>query len=189
MTLQVQFQTMYMMLMSGLSMGIIFDTYRVVCSQLKIYRWVVSVVDILYWIASTALVFYALYTSNQGQVRLYVFIGLFVGIWVYFFIFSSVIIRFVVWLIQKIKQLLRLLYRIFEITVLKPVFLLYRLVVILLGFLAAVAMFIWKIVLQLFRPMGLGIARLFRVLYRKWSVPRRIGQSGKRFVQWIKRLF
>ena len=63
------------MLLSGIGMGVVFDGYRVVSDELRISRLWVPVFDLLYWIAATLAVFQVLSTSNEGEVRAYVFLG------------------------------------------------------------------------------------------------------------------
>ncbi|WP_052339991.1 spore cortex biosynthesis protein YabQ [Gorillibacterium massiliense] len=75
MTLQVQFLTLGMMLLSGAAMGAVFDTYRVLTGQLRISRWILPFLDILYWISVTVFVFQMLGASNQGQLRFFVLSG------------------------------------------------------------------------------------------------------------------
>lgn len=76
-------------IITGVVMGICFDYYRVL-------RWVyrpkkvgTCLGDMAFWLVTTILVFMALLMGNWGEVRLYVFIGLFMGIAVYFCLLSN----------------------------------------------------------------------------------------------------
>ncbi|RXZ79286.1 spore cortex biosynthesis protein YabQ [Paenibacillaceae bacterium] len=166
MNLEVQFWTLLTMLFTGFCMGAAFDVYRVVSSRLQIGRLWIPVLDLLYWLAATIVVFHVLSNSNEGEVRLYVFIGLLIGIAFYFWLFSSSVIAFVVWLLNMISKFIWFLGRCFDVMVIKPVLLFYKLLRVLLGLLAAFAIFLGKVVLQLLRPFWLLLRWLLRPLYR-----------------------
>lgn len=85
-------------------LGIAFDSYRVVSGQLRFPRWSVHALDLLYWVAASLFVFRMLYHSNQGELRFYVFLGLFIGVWIYFLFLSVITARFVVMLMRIVKR-------------------------------------------------------------------------------------
>lgn len=175
-------------------MGAIFDTYRVLSGQLRVPRWLIPLLDIVYWVLSTILVFRGLYASNHGQVRVFVFIGLLLGGWIYMRLFSRWIIKLVLLLIRIVKALIRFIIRTFELTIIKPIQLLYRLVIVIFGFLLAISIFLYKIVLQLLYPFRVIFRKLFKWV-RPWLViPRWLKTNWfsvlwKKLVQAVKRLF
>lgn len=155
-----------MMLLSGVCMGVAFDSYRVVSNRLQIGRIWIPILDLLYWLAATLLIFRVLLTKNDGEVRIYVFLGLLIGIGFYFWLFSSTVISFVVWLIETINSVFRFLIRCFQLLVIKPLLLLYKLVRVLLGFSVALALFTVKLIGQLLRPFWLLLCWLLRPAIR-----------------------
>ncbi len=160
-----------MMLLSGIGMGVAFDSYRVVSNRLHIGRLWIPILDLLYWLAATLIVFRVLMANNDGEVRIYIFLGLLIGIGFYFWLFSSTVIAFVVWLIETIRKLLRFLVRCFELLVIKPLLMLYKLVRVLLGFALAISLFIVKLTGQLLRPFWLLLAWMLRPVVRPlWRV-------------------
>lgn len=94
----------------------------------------------------------------MGKCEFIFFLGLLIGIGFYFWLFSSTVIAFVVWLIETIRKLLRFLVRCFELLVIKPLLMLYKLVRVLLGFALAISLFIVKLTGQLLRPFWLLLA-------------------------------
>lgn len=194
MTLETQFITLLTMIAIGAGMGAIFDVYRVLSSQLCVPRWMIPLLDIVYWILSTLLVFRGLYASNSGQVRIYVFIGLLAGGWLYYRLFSAIMVRIVLFCINLVKQFIRLSIRTFQWTVIKPIVLLYRLVVVIFGFLIAVAVFLYKIVLQLLYPFWVLFRKLFGLFrpllkFPSWMKPSWLLQPGRKLAKLWKRLF
>jgi spore cortex biosynthesis protein YabQ len=119
-TLQVQFVSLLWMIGSGIVMGVVFDIYRVLQQKLRLHRWLTSVFDLLYWLAATAFVFLGLLSSNDGQLRLYVFLALIVGLWFYFIKWSSLTIRIVLWFIHIIELTVRWLLVLFDALIVRP---------------------------------------------------------------------
>lgn len=166
MTLGMQWWTMAAMLLSGVGMGTVFDGYRVVSNELKFPRWWLPVLDVVYWMAAAIAVFRVLYASNYGEVRAYVFIGLAVGVLLYYFLFSKLVTVTVTWIIGAIRKLIAFTLKCLHILVVKPILLLYRLLVVTLGFGSAITIFLLKIVLQLVRPFWHLIVWMLRPALR-----------------------
>lgn len=173
-----------MMLLSGVGMGAVFDGYRVVSNELKLARWWLPMLDLIYWTAATIIVFRVLYASNNGEVRAYVFLGLLIGVVCYYWLFSKPVIALTVWLIGAVRALIRFFMKCVDILVIKPILLLYKLILVLLGFAAAFTVFLLKIVVQLVRPFWLLLLWILKPvtrplggwvmpIIRKWELPAR----------------
>lgn len=189
MTLQVQFVTLGMMFLGGLSLGGLFDLYRVLASQLKAPRYAYYLLDIFFWIAGTLLVFKLLYESNLGQVRMFIFIGLLAGVLLYFLFFSPVVIQIILWMIRFTKATIRVIKKTVEIFIITPVIWLYRATVVFLGFLLAIAIFLYKVMLQLLYPVWKLLIWLVRPLVRRLRIPSWMKKSGQSIAAFIRRLF
>ncbi|GAA3411738.1 spore cortex biosynthesis protein YabQ [Paenibacillus hodogayensis] len=190
MNLHIQFLTLSVMAGSGAFMGILFDVYRVLSGQLRPPRWLVPLLDIGYWMIATLFVFRALLYSNDGQVRMYVFLGLLLGVWLYFRFASRFTVRFVRFCIRTVKALFRFLVKTVEVVFIKPILLLYRLVIVLLGFLWAISIFLGKVVLQLLYPFFALGRFLLRPLLKRLHIPagwNRVAGWFVRVVQAVKR--
>ncbi|MEW9702463.1 spore cortex biosynthesis protein YabQ [Paenibacillus sp. SI8] len=178
MTLHVQFQTIFMMFLSGIALGSMFDVFRVLSGKLRLPRWTISLIDVLYWIVATILVFRMLIYSNEGQIRVFIFLGMGIGICFYFALLSIWIIRLTLLLIRIVVALYRFIRRTVELLIIKPIIGLYRLTVIILGFLLAVAIFLYKIVLQLLYPLWRLLHWMTRPVHKYFVVP-----------EWLKKLY
>jgi spore cortex biosynthesis protein YabQ len=162
MSLSNQFLTLGMMVCSGMGLGIFFDIYRVMTEKLHLKRWLIAFLDILYGLASAVAVFRVLYYSNQGQLRLFIFIGLLLGIYFYYKWFSWMII----WLIVKIVQFFHWCWNVF---IVRPALLIYKFLLIVIGFLKALTIFFYKLMLQLTYPLRFltkGLIKLIKRLFR-----------------------
>lgn len=196
MSLDVQFLTLFMMVVSGIGMGAAFDGYRVVSNELRIGRLWVPVLDLLYWTAATLIVFRVLIASNEGELRMFVFIGLFIGIAFHFWLLSSTVIRIVQWLVGAVRWFIGTLIRLFNMLIVRPIIGLYRLSRVFLGFVLVISMFLFRIVVQLLRPFWLLLSWLLRPLTRplwallqRWSAAMRLPQRWARIRGVIIRLW
>lgn len=161
MNLHTQWITLLWMLACGMIMGIVFDSYRVVSRQFRFPRWIVHALDLFYWCASALFVFRTLYHTNQGEIRFYVFLGLFIGVWIHFLFLSVITERFVVMLIIVIKRFYRILVWIVQVMIVAPLRWLLKGIWILLGFIWVVLLFLgritllpcWKLFLWATRPL------------------------------------
>lgn len=177
------------MLLSGIGMGIVFDGYRVVSDELQINRWWIPVLDLLYWIAATLVVFHVLSASNEGEVRTYVFLGLLLGIACHYWLFSKLVEKLVHALIRGLRALIQFTIRTFVILVIRPLMLLYRAGKLIFAFLFVFTMFLFRIVIQLVRPLwilirfvtrpllrpvGKWLDRSFRPLLIKWRIKEKV---------------
>jgi len=188
-SLQVQSLTLLLMVASGGALGILFDTYRVVSGQLRLHRLFISMFDVLYWLAATLLVFRVLYYSNMGDVRLFIFLGLLLGISAYFALLSPWTIKAVKAIIHAITVVSGWCVQLFQLFIIKPLLLLYKCFMILLGFLAAVSIFLYKVVLQLLYPFWAVIKWLTRPIHRYFRFLVRWQSWIVSAWQQVKRLF
>ncbi|SDE53938.1 spore cortex biosynthesis protein YabQ [Paenibacillus sp. UNCCL117] len=191
MTLHIQFVTLGMMCAGGLSLGGLFDVYRVLAGQLRAPGWVKSILDLVYWFTGTLLVFALLYESNWGEVRPFIFLGLGIGIIFYFLLFSRPTIWVIRFIIRVVIQTARLLKRLVILLVIRPIVGLYRVFMIILGFLLATAMFLYRIVLQLCHPVWKLLLWLLRPLVKRlrFPVPGWMKKTGQSVANFVRRFF
>lgn len=189
MTLHVQFLTMGMMFASGVGMGILFETYRVLTGQLRAPRWLISILDLVYWSVMTVLVFRALYFSNQGQLRLFVFIGLLAGGSFYWAFLREGTVWVIRALIRSVLWLAGLIRRLVELLIVKPIQLLYKCLMMVIGFLIAVAIFLYKIVVKLLYPVLFIFIRPLLFIWKKIRWPQWIANGWRIIRQLFQKWF
>lgn len=97
----VEFQSFVFMftIYGGIIIGILYDIYRVLKGSGRKDRFITSIWDILFLAAAILVVLWAVFSSNYGAIRAYVFIGFIVGIFLYDKILSR--IAFAVFLFVK----------------------------------------------------------------------------------------
>lgn len=202
MTLSVQWLTVAVMLLSGLGMGVVFDGYRVVSNELRFPRWWLPMLDVIYWMAAAVVVFRMLYASNNGEVRAYVFLGLAIGVILYSWLLSKPVIALVKWLIGAVRALIAFIMKLLNFVIVKPILLLYKTVMVILGFGSALTIFLLKVVVQLVRPIWLlflwllkpvtrPLGRWLKPHWERWRLEERLmkglASAGRLWNQWFRR--
>lgn len=180
MNLQTQWLTLLWMFASGGILGIAFDSYRVVSGQFRFPRWTIHVLDMIYWLISSLFVFRALYHANQGQLRFYVFLGLFIGVWIYFLFLSVLTERFMVMLIKIVKWVYGVVVRITQIFVITPILWLFKLMKWLLGLTWVVLLFLGRITLS---PVWRLVAWVGRPIIKKLRIPDKLAMIRDKMVK------
>jgi len=147
--------TIATMMLCGLAMGLAFDVYRVASHRFHVARWLLPALDVAYWAAATLGVFAVLLGSNQGEVRMYVFLGLGIGVTGYFGLFSPWMVRITGKLIDILKSLSLFVWKVVNALLIVPVFWVVRMLAKLLDilFVVTAAVLLWTGKLLL-RPLG-----------------------------------
>lgn len=190
MNLHMQWMTLLWMVFSGALMGVIYDSYRIVSGQLQLARIVNHVLDIIYWIAAALFVFQNLYHSNYGELRFYVFLGLFIGVWIYFLFLSFITERFVVTLMKVTSYIYHLIVKTISVIIVAPVVGIFKLLKLLLLWLWAVLIGIGKIVGKIvFVPIWKLLAWATKPLWKYFFVPKWLRNIQNKLALLWKKIF
>lgn len=159
------------LVLCGIAMGLLFDICRTLASRFQVPRWLLPPLDIVYWMASTLGVFWVLLRYNQGEVRMYVFLGLGIGVTGYFALMSHGVIKaanaLISFLIRSAGWLKRLLRVVLVIPGSALVHGLARLLDILFVVIAALLLWMLRLLMRPFRPLGRRIRRRIAPVRRK----------------------
>jgi len=93
-------------ILNGFLIGIIFDCFRILRKSFKTSDFVTYVEDILFGIITGLLILYSIFKFNNGELRFYLFLGIFFGLLLYFLVFSSVFIKISVSIIYIAKKII-----------------------------------------------------------------------------------
>ena len=92
--------------LDGFIIGLLFDFFRILRKSFKTSDFITYIQDTLFWILTGLLILYSIFVFNDGQIRLFMFLGIFIGIIIYILLLSKYIIKINVFIIQKIKNIL-----------------------------------------------------------------------------------
>ena len=77
----------------GIVLSVIFDIFRILRRTIKTSDIVTNIQDILFCIITGIIILFSIFYFNNGQLRLYVFLGLIIGITLYMIFISKYFIK------------------------------------------------------------------------------------------------
>lgn len=119
--MQNQVYVFIVFILNGFLIGIIFDCFRILRKSFKTSDFVTYIEDILFGIITGLLILYSIFKFNKGELRFYLFLGVFFGLLLYFLVFSKVFIKISVTVISIIKKIV-------NIVIIKPIKSIYKLI-------------------------------------------------------------
>lgn len=96
--------------LNGIIIGLLFDFFRVLRRAFNTKDLITYIEDIIFWCLTGALILYSTFTFNNGEIRLFMFIGIFLGVIIYMITFSSYIIKINVKIILTIKAIIKKIF-------------------------------------------------------------------------------
>lgn len=109
-------------ILNGFLIGILFDIFRIFRKSFKTSDIFTNIQDILFWILVGLTLLYSIFKFNNGELRLYIFLGVLLGNFLYMLIFSNLFIKISVNIIEIIKKAIKIII----IIPIKYVFTLFR---------------------------------------------------------------
>ncbi len=120
-------------LLNGFIIGILFDVFRILRKSFKTPDFITYIEDIIFWILTGLILLYSIFTFNNGEIRIYIFISILIGVIAYMLILSKYFIKINVYIISIIKNIItwiakiilypiRLINKLFTKILFKPIF-------------------------------------------------------------------
>lgn len=98
--------------LDGFIIGLLFDFFRILRKTFKTSDIITYIQDILFWILTGLIVLYSIFVFNNGEMRIYIFLGILIGIVLYILLFSKYVIKINVFIINKIKWFILIILKI-----------------------------------------------------------------------------
>lgn len=122
----------FIFILNGFCIGILFDLFRILRKSFKTPNFVTYVQDIIFWILTGIVLLYSIFIFNNGEIRLYIFIGILLGIVLYMILISKYVIKISVAIITFSKNIvykilnivlypIKLITKIFKKILFKPI--------------------------------------------------------------------
>lgn len=96
-------------ILNGILIGILFDIFRILRKSFKTPDIVTYVEDIIFGILSGLLILFSIMKFNNGELRVYLFLGIILGLTLYLLIFSKIFINVSVYIINILKKVFNIL--------------------------------------------------------------------------------
>ena len=93
-------------IINGIIIGLLFDFFRILRRSFKTKDFITYIEDILFWVLTGLLLLYSIFTFNNGEIRLYMFIGAILGCIIYMLSISNFIVKINTKIIISLKNTL-----------------------------------------------------------------------------------
>ena len=97
---------------NGVLIGVLFDIFRILRKSFKTLDIITTIEDILFWIITGIIILYSIFVFNNGEIRFFMFIGIFLGVGLYMLLLSNYIIKASVAIITIIKRIVGFIFKI-----------------------------------------------------------------------------
>lgn len=97
--------------LTGVIIGILFDFFRILRRTIKTSNFITYIEDILFWILTGFLILYNIWYFNNGEIRIYMFLGIILGILIYMLTLSSILIKIFSKILQALINMLKLPFK------------------------------------------------------------------------------
>ncbi|MFD1849252.1 spore cortex biosynthesis protein YabQ [Oceanobacillus bengalensis] len=168
MTLSVQFLTMITMVLSGLYLGVVLETFRRFTIYWKRKIVLTYFLEVCFWLTQTLIIFYVLYRINAGEIRFYVILACLLGFSIYQVFAAKLYKALLEQIIRIIAAIYRFCERLVQVLIITPViWIVMALVTLLLGIfrlLSKVLLFTLKL---LFAPIWWILKGIYNLLPQK----------------------
>ncbi|MBQ2917580.1 MAG: spore cortex biosynthesis protein YabQ [Clostridia bacterium] len=91
-------------ILNGFLIGLLFDIFRILRKSFKTADFITYLQDILFWIITGFIILYSIFKFNNGELRGFIFIGIFCGVLTYMLIFSKIFIKINLSIINFFKK-------------------------------------------------------------------------------------
>lgn len=103
--------------LTGVIIGILFDFFRVLRMTYKTSDIVTYIEDILFWILAGIIILYSIWYFNDGEIRLFMILGIIMGAIIYALTLSNIFIKINSFIMSKIKKVIEFLCNIVELPI------------------------------------------------------------------------
>lgn len=142
MTLHTQFMAMVTMVIGGLYVGFINETFRRFTPLWYRSAFFTYTLEVLFWVSQTALLYYALYKINDGIIRFYFIFALIAGFILYLLFFQSLYIKILNFLLTVVKKIVLAIYKLCMVPIVYTSKIIVRLLQIILQVVGKIVRFI-----------------------------------------------
>ena len=91
--------------LTGIAIGVLFDFFRILRRTIKTSNIITYIEDVLFWILTGLLILYNIWFFNNGEIRIYIFIGLIFGFIMYLLTISKYLVKLCVTVLSFIKKI------------------------------------------------------------------------------------
>jgi spore cortex biosynthesis protein YabQ len=91
-------------ILNGFLIGLLFDIFRILRKSFKTPDFITYLEDICFWIITGFIILYSIFKFNNGELRAFIFVGIFCGVLTYILLFSKIFIKANLFIINLLKR-------------------------------------------------------------------------------------
>ncbi len=91
--------------LTGIEIGILFDLFRSIRKNFKTSNIITYIEDVTFWILTGILILYNIWYFNNGEIRLFMFLGIIMGLLIYILTLSNLFIKLTSLIINILKKI------------------------------------------------------------------------------------
>lgn len=119
MSIAEQTQVFIIFVIVGIIISFLFDIFRILRKVYKFSNMLIYMQDILFWLLTGIIILQAIFKFNSGDIRIFLFLGIFVGVFNYISLFSIYVIKIGSFILKLINTLIRKLINVFKVPICK----------------------------------------------------------------------
>lgn len=120
-----QLINMLLFILTGIVIGVLFDIFRIIRRSFKTPDFLTYIEDILFWLMAGIILLFTIFTFNNGEIRLYIFVSLLFGLTIYLLTLSKFFIKINVKIIGILKKIvcypIKLIYNFIKKFIFRPI--------------------------------------------------------------------
>ena len=97
--------------LTGVAIGILFDFFRILRRTIKTVNIVTYIEDVLFWGLTGVLILYNIWYFNNGEIRVYMFLGIILGTLIYMSTLSNIVVKVFTRILSTIIKILELPFK------------------------------------------------------------------------------
>lgn len=116
-----QLRSVSELMLAAALLGAVFDTYNTITGASTWLRWLRPAADICFWLVAAGVVFFVLFTTDDGRLRLYTLPLLVIGYLLYRLWFHRQVVRSSFLVVRFISGVVHVVWRVVYVTAVWPV--------------------------------------------------------------------
>ncbi len=105
-----QLFSFFIFIIVGIIISLIFDIFRILRKVIKTSDFITYIEDIFFWIITMFIILTSIFMFNNGELRLYIFIGMIVGVTLYLIFISKYFIKIGTYCFIILKKIIIILF-------------------------------------------------------------------------------
>lgn len=97
--------------LTGVAIGVLFDFFRILRRAIKTANIITYIEDVLFWILTGILILYNIWYFNNGEIRVYMFLGIILGVLIYMSTLSNIVVKLFTRILGTIIKVLELPFK------------------------------------------------------------------------------